>query len=168
MIEKKGQHHGKESKVRESKDEVKEGKETRVKGGKGSGIKNSGKQSSDNLEEPGPSVNSNQHSQNESTIKSNNHNSSSSSPNGSSSSLSTANNHSSKLTKSRENLVKLNNKSSLMRMKNIDRTNFLAQAVTVNNVTVIITEFQPKKKLKTTTSTKKPNQRQSTGTKEKD
>ena len=33
-------------------------------------------------------------------------------------------------------------------MKNIDRNNYLAQAVTVNNVTVIITEFQPKKKVK--------------------
>uniref|UniRef100_T1KFZ9 RanBP2-type domain-containing protein n=1 Tax=Tetranychus urticae TaxID=32264 RepID=T1KFZ9_TETUR len=62
------------------------------------------------------------------------------------------------------NSVKSTKMESKMKLKNIDRTNFLAQAVTVNNVTVIITEFQPKKKAKTTKKT----YRQAANKKEKD
>ncbi|XP_015786423.1 YY1-associated factor 2 [Tetranychus urticae] len=158
--------HTIEAKGKESKGEGKEPRETRIKGGKGA-YKSSSNKSDEGVDEAGPSVNQHNHNHH-SHVSSNhsNHNQQSSPTNhhqhGSPTNHSP--NNSTKTTKSRENSVKSTKMESKMKLKNIDRTNFLAQAVTVNNVTVIITEFQPKKKAKTTKKT----YRQAANKKEKD
>ncbi|XP_013771802.1 YY1-associated factor 2-like [Limulus polyphemus] len=49
------------------------------------------------------------------------------------------------------------------RLKNIDRSSAQQKAVTVNNVTVIITEFQPKQPVSTDIATNGPQERNSIG-----
>ena len=44
--------------------------------------------------------------------------------------------------------------NDILRLKNVDRSTANSMAVTVNNITVIITDFQPKAKLDTDSTVK--------------